>query len=356
MPILELLAGAAVLLGAFKGVSAFSDNCRAQKVQAEALDVYQTARRRLESARERTASKLSELGQLKLTVWSGPLGRFAETYDHIHRFRLTGEVASETVGTALTRADLSKMKDLSLKASEALPAALGSGALTTMAAYGGTALLGTASTGTAIGTLSGAAATDATLAWLGGGSLATGGAGMAGGMAVLGGLVLGPALAVGGMLLADQAAKHLSEAEEDLRKARQAAQEMEQARRNLIEIGRAADRLTEHIAALVPELDLEVDRLESLVREKSSDIPAWRFVVERWLGRWIDLSRIRFDKLTPSEQSTVLSVLQVASHVRNAVETPLLTKDGSLSSECEALLRQLSNPPEGDMVYIGSGS
>lgn len=52
--------------------------------------------------------------------------------------------------------------------------------------------IGTASTGTAIGTLSGVAATNATLAWFGGGAIAAGGAGMSGGMLVLGGIVAVP--------------------------------------------------------------------------------------------------------------------------------------------------------------------
>ncbi|WP_052443944.1 hypothetical protein [Pectobacterium brasiliense] len=52
--------------------------------------------------------------------------------------------------------------------------------------------IGTASTGTAISTLSGVAATNATLAWFGGGALAAGGAGMSGGMLVLGGIVAAP--------------------------------------------------------------------------------------------------------------------------------------------------------------------
>lgn len=47
-------------------------------------------------------------------------------------------------------------------------------------------VLGTASTGTAISALSGVAATNAALAWLGGGTIAAGGAGMAGGSLVLG--------------------------------------------------------------------------------------------------------------------------------------------------------------------------
>jgi len=58
----------------------------------------------------------------------------------------------------------------------------------TATAMGGAAALGTASTGTAISSLSGAAAQSATLAWWGGGSLASGGLGMAGGAAALTGI------------------------------------------------------------------------------------------------------------------------------------------------------------------------
>ncbi len=60
--------------------------------------------------------------------------------------------------------------------------------------------LGTASTGTAISTLSGVAATNATLAALGGGSIAAGGGGMALGSAVLGGATLGIGLLIGGII------------------------------------------------------------------------------------------------------------------------------------------------------------
>ncbi|MET8479301.1 helix-turn-helix transcriptional regulator [Streptomyces clavifer] len=67
------------------------------------------------------------------------------------------------------------------------------------AAYGAftaAALFGTASTGAAISTLSGVAATNAALALLGGGTLAAGGAGMAGGILLLTGMVAAPAAAL----------------------------------------------------------------------------------------------------------------------------------------------------------------
>ena len=72
-----------------------------------------------------------------------------------------------------------------------------------VAAFGPTAAMaiattfGTAATGTAISSLSGIAATNAALAWLGGGALAAGGGGMAAGSAIL--AVAGPiGLTIGG--------------------------------------------------------------------------------------------------------------------------------------------------------------
>jgi len=56
--------------------------------------------------------------------------------------------------------------------------------------------LGSASTGAAISGLSGVAATNATLAWFGGGAMAAGGAGVSGGMAMLGGIVAVPLIAI----------------------------------------------------------------------------------------------------------------------------------------------------------------
>ena len=69
-------------------------------------------------------------------------------------------------------------------------AAAGAGA--SAGAYAAVAAFGTASTGAAISGLSGIAARNATLAWLGGGSLASGGGGIAAGVATLANVALAP--------------------------------------------------------------------------------------------------------------------------------------------------------------------
>ncbi|GAA9091754.1 hypothetical protein TW0001_03330 [Helicobacter pylori] len=86
------------------------------------------------------------------------------------------------------------------------------GMLAAYGAYTGVGMLASTAGGVAIAELSGVAATNVTLAWLGGGALSVGGFGMVGGMAVFGGLVAGPALAILGAISADEMKEKLEKA------------------------------------------------------------------------------------------------------------------------------------------------
>ena len=106
-------------------------------------------------------------------------------------FAVSGEIGSGLVGgvAELAGADYSTIEKA--KKVGRVAGGVGLGILVGDAVEGaiiGAAASGTASTGTAISTLSGAAETNAILASIGGGSLATGGLGVAGGQAVLAGV------------------------------------------------------------------------------------------------------------------------------------------------------------------------
>lgn len=111
-----------------------------------------------------------------------------------------GQTAAERIRYVRSQTQASVLWEVARSAAGGVAGAgLGAGAATGIFALVSAAA--TASTGTAIASLSGAAATSATLAWLGGGSLATGGMGVAGGTAVIGGIVALPAvIAMGGVL------------------------------------------------------------------------------------------------------------------------------------------------------------
>lgn len=104
------------------------------------------------------------------------------------------------------------------------------GAAAAYAVYGGVMALAAASTGTPIAALSGVAAYNATLAAIGGGSLAAGGFGMAGGAAILGGVVAAPILAIAGWAYASHAEKALEHAYTTQEQVNDAIEKMELAK------------------------------------------------------------------------------------------------------------------------------
>lgn len=129
--------------------------------------------------------------------------------------------------------------------------ALGSWALVSVA--------GTASTGTALSSLSGIAATNATLAWFGGGSLAAGGGGMALGTTVLGGVVAIGAIAFTGIYSHLQANKRIEEIEYEIHRI---YGQIDEIQKNIIKLKVIKNRAEELIVSIekarqVFEIELE---------------------------------------------------------------------------------------------------
>ncbi|MFF9429417.1 hypothetical protein [Streptomyces sp. NPDC014746] len=120
-----------------------------------------------------------------------------------------------------------------------------------------------ASTGTAISTLSGAAMTNATLAVLGGGSIASGGGGMAIGAAALNFVTIGPAILVSGLVVAGQGEKAKSKARENEAEVNVAIAEMQATKLKFDAIVARAEELEMLLDQLVVRATSALDLLES---------------------------------------------------------------------------------------------
>lgn len=120
-----------------------------------------------------------------------------------------------------------------------------------------------ASTGTSISALSGVAATNATLAFLGGGSIASGGAGMAAGAAALNFATIGPAILVSGLVVAGQGEKAKTKASENEAKISEAIAEMQVTKAKFDAIGERSAELEELLCRLVVRATSALDLLES---------------------------------------------------------------------------------------------
>lgn len=173
--------------------------------------------------------------------------------------------------------------------------------------------MASASTGTAISGLSGAAAQNAILAWLGGGSMAAGGGGMALGAMALNASVAGPVLLIGGLVLNGQAEKAQSRAEEYQTK---------------VAINVAEQRLFQ---TTLSGIQSRVEELSTVLHD----------LVCRATVALDDLEAVEFD---PDKHVHLLSVaVTYATAVKALVDTPLLTEGGKLNHETQQIVLTYQN-------------
>lgn len=134
---------------------------------------------RLFQERLRTADALANVELLINSVANTPKSFATDVAEVKHQREDFGEAND------ITERELRRAKEIAAGEGVGVAAGAAVAALAPSAALWVATTFGTASTGTAISALSGAAATKAALAWLGGGALAAGGGGMAAGNALL---------------------------------------------------------------------------------------------------------------------------------------------------------------------------
>ena len=176
------------------GVQAFEDRKKAKDAKWEADRLLDYLEYENDKRREKSNKILEEFGTIRLNALKSTVGVFLDY------LRILGHSYKEKEYEILTNVNIrpeqvKELETIEMNVSTALKTAAASGSLATIALTGvpsavtwTVSTFATASTGTAISSLSGAAAWNATLAWLGGGSLAAGGGGMTAGATVLAGI------------------------------------------------------------------------------------------------------------------------------------------------------------------------
>jgi len=340
--IIGTVAAGSALYGAYKGVKGAVDKSDANDINAQASAMVDDANEALDEQRESTNMKLADYGSRKLRTFNEQVSAFITTYERLKNVELEGSVVQDKlnqddfsttampefksgemlqasvlgltyagVNTATVLALMSELKrDYTMLQASGFGLASGAGSGTALAfgAYSGTMALATASTGTAIGTLSGAAATNATLAWLGGGSLAAGGFGMAGGMMVLGGIVAGPALAIFGHFVGNAGEEALNNARANLEQARTIDKQSKLMVTKLRTIADVVALANKAFSRISRELRRSVEALQATIDAQGEDYSA-------------------FDQ---AGRETVLRSVKFAQLTKAMIDTPILDEDGRL--------------------------
>ena len=249
------IAAASALGGAVATVSANERIKRAKQKSANRYKRYKQAIRKYEEKHDYTASRLTDLGKIRLEA----VVTLGKAVEFLEQAKLKERELFEKFN--ITQEQLVRFRKASISAREILKggfSAISSGVATAAAAYGLVGTLASASTGTAISVLSGVAAKSATLAWLGGGTLAAGGGGVAAGTAVLGGLVVGPAILVAGLWRLKQAGdveirveKHIAELDIDEKKKQRVVTALDAVLARVGEVKTSAIKLKNELASIL---------------------------------------------------------------------------------------------------------
>lgn len=248
MSISILLLGASALAGA-AGVGGIakggSQVLKANSTMKELQVQHQQNLARLEKRNKECVRDMDKLGRKELEI----LKSFQEFSTVFEKIKNRPEFAKiQKQGIRLPQYDGEELKKASVGANTLLGGLGGAAAGTAggFAASGAaTAVvmaLGTASTGVPIASLSGAAATNATLAALGGGSLAAGGGGMALGTTVLGAATLGVGLLIGGVIFGIAGGKISSDAKKAQKEIEKETQQTEEICNYLLDLQGTANR------------------------------------------------------------------------------------------------------------------
>lgn len=315
--------GISAAWGAYKSGKAIKDNKDASEMNKSSDELISKYSEQLDDSREMCENVLANLGQAKYDALTKNIHNFVEVFSQIKNVEFTQDQDLESLKIAeFSNEVLKEMKhEISLLTSSSLAIAGGAatGAMTAFGAYSGTMALASASTGTAITQLSGAAATNATLAWLGGGSLASGGFGMAGGALMLHAMVAAPALAIAGWYMGNKAEKKLNDAKSNAEVASK-----------FVADAKVSMELTDGIS----EIGVRLSELLSQVRKTSRRLT-------KSLIKVVETSGVDYLQYSAEQQEIVFKTLKSIQLVKAIIDTPILNEKGELLGDVDANINKI---------------
>jgi hypothetical protein len=284
---------------------------RARRDAAHATDRYQAEIAVTQEATAATSARLQAYGDRQEEALQVVVHRMI---DFMRRYDQTvSERASELLaGVAVGAQEVSGFAGARITA-EGVAGHLVTTTVASAATYAGVpmavAAYGSASTGTAIAGLSGAAAQNATLAWLGGGSISAGGGGMALGAVSLNAVAIGPAILVGGFVMNGKGEKALTESQRYCAEVDASVQEQRRLRTRLSLVDERVQELDDVLENITGRGTEALDELESMEP---------------------------FDP--DAHAGTFRQALSFAIAVRDVIAVPVLDANGDVDPDTERLL------------------
>ncbi len=331
----------------------YDDFKDAKSITKKAESDYENAQNEVKQSREKTKIALEVYGRSKLEIYDRSIRTFVKEFQRIKGVDLSEIQASDSI--AHNTLKVIDIQNVDFKAIDGVKTAIaggGAGAISGAVSFGAVGALATASTGTAISTLSGAAATNATLAWLGGGSIAAGGGGVAAGTAILGGLVAIPVLAVAGIIFNSKAKEALENAKANRAQVNEFIAEKDAAVAAMTLIFGRSSQLKEILLQLSKHLDSMTNKLSNISDNSHKKTIGNRITrsFKKWALRisnifnfkkpdWLkNISQINYADFSHGEKEHLWLTTSLAQTIKNIMDTDLLDDKGNMTEISENAL------------------
>ena len=328
--VLPLIPVALIAVGAITGGSGIAlggkgawDLKKAQDEFNSSKVQYERRRKRSEVRVKLTNKRLEQLGEQQKQALTDVVLRMAEFMRrNSKKIKENERLLVEGLDAEMNA--VPNMERLEFEAAawiRAVVGSVGAGAATNVGVTAAATAFGTAGTGAAITGLTGIAAENAMLAFLGGGTLAAGGGGMALGVAALNAVVIGPALLVGGFVAKGQGEKQVTRAKEFTKTV-----STEMASMDLFDAGLDA-------------IDDRVNELVSLLAELSARATE-------------AIDELESEPFEPDEHASIFQrAMGLVLAVRDVAAAPIVDADGNLTAESENMTityRRMTESSDGE--------
>ena len=309
-------------LKVISGVQAVQDRKKSIINKEEADKLKEEIEAANEAIRDDLNETLEDFGSYRIEVLHKTVGVFLKYLERMNQ-RSKAKEYDFLMAIDIKQEELSELKKIDMKASEAAQVLATGGGFAAIGLIGTPILVqsavtafAAASTGTAISTLSGAAASNAVLAWLGGGSIAAGGTGIAGGQIVLGaltaGATVGLAVVAVGTLASAFYAKKNTESEQYLAEIREWASQTEQ---SWIAINAIKSRILE-MKSVTEQLEKKANLLLSQMEP------------------FVDI----FDQKDQEHLKIFQQTAMVIKSMSELAQTPILDPEGNINKEANIII------------------
>ena len=274
--------------------------------------IYEHAQRSLDQHKDVSATKLKELGMLKISCWSGDLKQFVERCNNLPELNTLEHPTASGSNTLFNSRALQRLQSLSQLSCEFSEHGQGGsiGVFASLGAYGCSKVLEGATRGNALSASRVFLSHNATLSWLNGSSAASGALGFESKNLILGGVVP--------LSQKFSSTNQLTKAIESEERAHKASASMKASCAVLQSIDQVTDSYSQLITKLRKSFGKRLNALSRLLGETPPP----------------------FSQLSEINKKRTMDVVSFAKVFTNIIETPLISAEGNLKTNHIHVIRQ----------------